>query len=134
MDVLVSGGKGFIGLALIPELEAGGHRVKRLTRKPRSGEDIRWDPEAGDIEGDLEGFDAVVHLAGESIAEGRWTAEKKRRILKSRKKGTHLLAEKVAGLQTPPTLMVSASAIGYYFDWNDKLPTERSGPGTMFLS
>src|SRR5215212_947489 len=68
MDVLVSGGTGFIGEALIPELEARGHRVKRLTRMPRSGEDIRWDPDAGTIEGDLAGTDAVIHLAGESSA------------------------------------------------------------------
>jgi uncharacterized protein len=134
MHILLSGAKGLIGSALIPELEAGGHKVNRLTRTPRTEGDIRWDPEAGEIEGDLVGFDAVVHLAGESIAEGRWTAEKKRRILKSRKKGTHLLAEKVAGLQTPPTLMVSASAIGYYGDRGNELLTERSGPGTMFLS
>ena len=80
MNVLMSGAKGLIGSALIPELEAEGHRVDRLTRSPRSGEDIRWDPDAGMIEGDLAGFDAVVHLAGESIAEGRWTSERKRRI------------------------------------------------------
>jgi len=134
MDVLVSGGKGFIGLALIPELEAGGHRVKRLTRKPRSGEDIRWDPDAGKIEGDLAGFDAVVHLAGESIAEGRWTSEKKRRILESRKKGTRLLAEKIAELPEPPSVMVSASATGYYGDRGNELLTEESEPGTLFLS
>lgn len=134
MNVLVSGAKGLIGSALIPELEAGGHRVNRLTRTPRSGEDIRWDPDAGMIEGDLAGFDAVVHLAGESIAEGRWTSERKRRILESRQKGTHLLAEKIAGLPEPPSVMVSASAIGYYGDRGNELLTEESEPGTMFLS
>jgi uncharacterized protein len=134
MNVLVSGAKGLIGSALIPELEAGGHRVDRLTRSPRSGEDIRWDPEAGMIEGDLAGFDAVVHLAGESIAEGRWTSERRRRILESRQRGTHLLAEKIAGLAEPPSVMVSASAIGYYGDRGNELLTEESEPGTMFLS
>ena len=134
MNVLVSGGTGLIGSALIPELESGGHRVNRLTRKPRSGKDIRWDPDAGKIEGDLAGFDAVVHLGGESIAEGRWTSGKKRRILESRQKGTRLLAEKVAGLPEPPSVMVSASAIGYYGDRGNELLTEESGPGTMFLS
>ena len=134
MNVLVSGAKGLIGSALIPELEAGGHRVNRLTRTPRSGQDIRWDPDAGMIEGDLAGFDAVVHLAGESIAEGRWTSERKRRILESRQKGTHLLAEKIAGLPEPPSVMVSASAIGYYGDRGNELLTEESEPGTMFLS
>src|SRR5215211_1246823 len=130
MDVLVSGGTGFIGEALIPELEARGHRVKRLTRTARSGEDIRWDPDAGTIEGDLAGTDAVIHLAGESIAEGRWTTEKKRRILESRRKGTGLLAEKFAGLPEPPSVMVSASATGYYGDRGNELLTEESEPGT----
>jgi uncharacterized protein len=134
MNVLVSGAKGLIGSALIPELEAGGHRIDRLTRSPRSGEDIRWDPEAGMIGGDLAGFDAVVHLAGESIAEGRWTSERRRRILESRQRGTHLLAEKIAGLAEPPSVMVSASAIGYYGDRGNELLTEESEPGTMFLS
>jgi uncharacterized protein (TIGR01777 family) len=134
MNILVSGGTGLIGSALIPELEAGGHGVKRLTRKLRSGEDIRWDPDAGTIEGDLAEFDAVVHLGGESIAEGRWTPEKQRRIMESRQKGTRLLAEKVAGLPEPPSVMVSASAIGYYGDRGNELLTEESEPGTMFLS
>ena len=134
MNVLVSGAKGLIGSALIPELEARGHRINRLTRSPRSGEDIRWDPDAGTIEGDLAGYDAVVHLAGESIAEGRWTSERKRRILESRQKGTRLLAEKIAGLAEPPSVMVSASAIGYYGDRGNELLTEESEPGTMFLS
>jgi uncharacterized protein len=134
MDVLMSGATGLIGSALTPELEAEGHRVRRLTRTPRSEGDIGWDPDAGTIAGDLAGTGAVVHLAGESIAEGRWTQEKKRRILESRQKGTRLLAEKVAGLQEPPSVMVSASAIGYYGDRGNELLTEESGPGSLFLS
>jgi len=134
MDVLVSGGTGLIGETLIPELEAGGHRVRRLSREPRSQGDIRWDPDAGIIEGDLAGADAVIHLAGESIAEGRWTQEKKRRILESRKKGTRLLAEKVAALPEPPSVMVSASATGYYGNRGNELLDEESEPGTLFLS
>jgi len=134
MDVLMSGATGLIGSALTPELEAGGHRVRRLTRTPRSEGDIGWDPDAGTIAGDLAGTGAVVHLAGESIAEGRWTQEKKRRILESRQKGTRLLAETVAGLPEPPSVMVSASAIGYYGDRGNELLTEESGPGGLFLS
>ena len=130
----MSGATGLIGSALTPELEAGGHRVRRLTRTPRSEGDIGWDPNAGTIAGDLAGTGAVVHLAGESIAEGRWTQEKKRRILESRREGTRLLAEKVAGLPEPPSVMVSASAIGYYGDRGNELLTEESGPGGLFLS
>jgi len=134
MDVLISGATGLIGTALIPELEAKGHTVRRLTRHPRQDGDIRWDIVAGTIDGDLSGIDAVVHLAGESIAEGRWTEEKKRRILESRQKGTRLLAEKVAGLPEPPSVMVSVSAIGFYGDRGNELLTEESESGDLFLS
>ena len=134
MEVLVSGATGMIGSALITELEAKGRTVRRLTRSPHSEGDIRWDPEGGTVDGDLSGVDAVIHLAGESIAEGRWTEEKKRRILQSRKKGTRLLAEEVAGLSDPPSVMVSVSATGYYGDRGNELLTEESEPGNLFLS
>jgi uncharacterized protein (TIGR01777 family) len=101
---------------------------------PRQEGDIRWDIDAGTIGGDLTGIDAVVHLAGESIAEGRWTEEKKRRILESRQKGTRLLAEKIAGLSEPPSVMVSVSATGYYGNRGNELLTEESEPGDLFLS
>jgi len=134
MEVLVSGATGLIGSALSPELGAKGHTIRRLTRTPRKEGDIRWDPEAGTIDGDLSGTDAVVHLAGESIAEGRWTEDKKRRILESRKKGTRLLAGEIAALPEPPSVMVSVSATGYYGDRGNELLTEESGPGNLFLS
>ena len=134
MDVLISGATGLIGSALTHELEAKGHTVRRLTRHPRQEGDIRWDIDAGTVDGDLSGIDAVVHLAGESIAEGRWTEEKKRRILESRRKGTRLLAEKVAGLDEPPSVMVSVSATGYYGDRGNELLTEESESGDLFLS
>jgi uncharacterized protein (TIGR01777 family) len=134
MDVLVSGATGVIGSALIPELEVGGHTVRRLTRTPRQEGDIGWDLDAGTIDGDLSGTEAVVHLAGESIAGGRWTEEKKRRILESRRKGTRLLAEKVAGLSEPPSVMVSVSATGYYGNRGNELLTEESESGSLFLS
>ncbi len=133
MNVLISGATGLIGSALIPELEAGGHKITRLTRSPKAAGDVGWDPEAGTIDGDLEGTEAVVHLAGESIAEGRWTPEKKRRIVESRVKGTRLLAEKISTLSPPPAVMVSTSAVGLYGDRGDELLTEESGPGTGFL-
>lgn len=119
---------------MIPELEAKGHTVRCLTRHPRQEGDIRWDLDAGIIDGDLSGVEAVVHLAGESIAEGRWTEDKKRRILESRKNGTRLLAEKVAEIDEPPSVMVSVSATGYYGDRGNELLTEESEPGDLFLS
>lgn len=134
MNVLISGATGLIGSALIPELEAVGHGVTRLSRSQSGPDTIRWDPEAGTIEGDLEGTDAVVHLAGESIAQGRWSPQKKQQILESRVKGTRLLAEKISGLPTPPKVMVSASAVGYYGDRGDEVLTEESSSGTDFLA
>ena len=134
MNVLISGATGLLGTALARELEAGGHAVTRLTRSPGSAGDVGWDPEAGRIDGDLAGTEAVVHLAGESIAEGRWTPEKKRRILESRRKGTSLLAESIAALPTPPSVMVSTSADGYYGDRGAEILTEDSGTGTGFLA
>ena len=138
MNVLVSGSTGLIGEALVSELEAGGHRVVRLSRSSRGGA-VKWDPMRGEIEAErLTGVEAAVHLAGESIAgenpvTGRWTSKRKARILESRTKGTRLLAETLAGLPTPPRVMVSASAIGYYGDRGDEVLREESGPGRGFL-
>ena len=135
MNVLISGATGMIGSALIPELQAAGHRVTRLTRSPEGDEDVRWDPATGEVDASrLEGHDAAVHLAGESIAEGRWTAQKKRRIMESRRQGTRLLAETIADLSEPPEVMVSASAVGYYGDRGDEVLREDSGPGSDFLA
>jgi uncharacterized protein len=135
MRVLISGATGLIGETLIPPLEAGDHRAIRLTRSPRSSEDVGWDPSAGEIDASrLDDIDAVVHLAGESIAEGRWTAAKKARILKSRTRGTRLLAEAISNLSEPPRVMVSASAVGYYGDRGNELLREESGSGSDFLA
>jgi len=134
MNVLVSGATGLIGASLTRALENAGHTVTRLTRSPKSDKDIGWDPEVGRIDGDLSGTEAVVHLAGESISEGRWNAEKKARILDSRVKGTRLLAESVASLPETPRVMVSASAIGFYGDRGNELLTEESRAGTSFVA
>ena len=135
MKVLISGATGLIGSVLIRELEGGGHRTTRLTRSPGSSEDIGWDPSSGTIDASrIEGHDAVVHLAGENIGEGRWTQEKKLRILESRREGTRLLAQTIAGLPEPPRVMVSASAVGYYGDRGDELLREDSAPGSDFLA
>src|SRR5918997_193848 len=134
MDVLISGATGLIGSVLARELEEGGTSTTRLTRSPRSENDVRWDPDAGTIDGSLEGHDAVVHLAGESIAEGRWTPSRREGIMQSRKKGTRLLAQSVAGLASPPGVMVSASAVGYYGDRGNEVLREDSSPGSDFLA
>ena len=96
---------------------------------------IRWDPEAGEIDpGSLEGFDAVVHLAGENIAGGRWNEARKQRILESRVKGTQLLAGALAKLKNPPKVFACASAVGFYGDRGDEALDETSAAGQGFLA
>jgi uncharacterized protein len=136
MNILVTGASGLIGSALVSFLASAGHDVIRLVRsQPRPGEKAaRWDPMAGTIETSaLEGVEAVVHLAGESLAE-RWTPEKKVRIRESRVKGTRLLCESLAQMTTPPRVLVSASAIGYYGDRAGEILTEESAAGRGFLA
>ncbi len=134
MNVLVSGSTGLIGSALVPALTNEGHRVVRLTRSGDDGDAVRWDPSAGVIDAArLEGIDAVVHLAGETLM-GRWTPAKKARIRDSRVRGTRLLAEALAGLPRPPGVMVSTSATGYYGDRGNELLREESAPGTNFIA
>lgn len=136
MKILISGSHGLVGSALIKSLEqAGGHEISSLVRRaPSSRSEIEWSPDRYSIAlARIEGFDAVVHLAGESIAEGRWTDEKKKRIRESRVKGTRLLGDALANLAQPPKLMISASAIGYYGNRGDEVLTEASAPGDGFL-
>lgn len=137
MDILITGTTGMVGSALVPFFTAQGHRVIRLVRRnPRQGSDeIFWDPEAGIIDAaSLEGSNALVHLAGEGIAAGRWTGVRKRRIMDSRVKGTDLLARTLASLRRPPKVMISASAIGYYGDRGAEVLSEGSTVGSGFLA
>lgn len=138
MNILVSGSTGLVGNALIPALTTAGHEVIRLVRsksKAPARELVHWDPAANYIDAaGLEGLDAVVHLAGESIAAGRWTDAKKARIRDSRVQGTRLLCETLAHTTRPPTTLVCASAIGFYGDRGDETLTERSPAGTGFLA
>jgi uncharacterized protein len=136
MKILISGSHGLVGTALFKTLEADGHDIFRLVRHyPASPAEIEWSPDRYSIALSLiEGFDAVVHLAGESIAEGRWTEEKKKRIRESRVKGTRLLGDALANLSQRPGVLVSASAIGYYGNRGDETVTEASAPGNDFLS
>jgi len=135
--ILFAGSTGLIGPALVPFLSASGHAVIRLVRSeaPPAGAIERWDPEAGTLDrAALEGLEAVVHLAGEDISRGGWTAAKKARIRQSRVEGTALLARTLASLDRPPAVLACASAIGYYGDRGDETLTEESAPGSGFLA
>ncbi len=115
--VLITGGSGLVGHQLAAFLRTGGHEVRTLVRREPDAEagEFRWNPEAGSIDAAaLEGVDAVVHLAGAGIADQRWTDERMQVIRDSRIKGTSLLAETLAGLERPPAVLVSASAVGVY--------------------
>ena len=123
MRVAITGVSGLIGSALADNLRADGHEVVGISRRHTAG-GIVWDVEAGKLDpAELEGFDAVVHLAGESI-QGRWTAAKKRRIVQSRVDSTVLLASTIASLDRPPRVVVSGSAMGYYGDRGEEVLTE----------
>lgn len=135
MRVAVTGASGLIGSAVVAALSGRGDEVVRLVRPGSRGSGIRWDPASGQIDTPaLEGLDAVVHLAGESIA-ALWTESRKRRILDSRVQGTSLLATSLGKLQRPPKVFVSASAIGYYGDHPAGEPVDESAPkGAGFLA
>ena len=135
MRIAVTGASGLIGGALVSTLAAEGHEVLRLVRRePRAGGEVHWDPETRSIDASaLEGLDAVVHLAGENIAEGRWTAARKARLRSSRVGPTRFIAETLAGLARKPKVLVSASAIGYYGDRGDTWLGEAEPPAGDFL-
>jgi hypothetical protein len=135
--ILVTGSTGLVGSALLPDLRSQGHEVLRLVRsQAKAGAtEIYWNPEQGiEDRARLEGLDAVVHLAGENISEGRWTEEKKKRIRDSRVKGTRTLSDALASLKQPPRTLLSASAIGYYGSQGDRVLTEEDAPGSDFLA
>ena len=138
MDIAITGSTGLIGTALVERLRAEGHRVLRLMRPGggSSGPDddtAEWDPASGTIDaGALEGLDGIVHLAGAGIADSRWTDQQKDRILSSRRLGTTLLATTLAGLDRPPAVLLSGSAIGWYGDTGDRATDETGGAGDDF--
>ncbi|MFQ5878160.1 MAG: TIGR01777 family oxidoreductase [Acidobacteriota bacterium] len=136
MHVFVSGSSGFVGSALVPSLAEAGYQVGKMVRPGGVAGplDLFWDPITGRIDaGRLEGADAVVHLAGENIASGRWTAARKERIRKSRIDGTLTLSRALAKAQRPPRVLLSASAIGFYGDRGDEILDESSQRGSGFL-
>lgn len=135
--IAITGASGLVGRALTERLEEQGCLVRRLVRRPveDAEREIFWKPSAGEIDAaELNGVDALVHLAGENIAGGRWTAERKRRIVESRVEGTRLIAETLAGLSSKPSVLVSASAIGFYGNRGDAPVDEDSAAGEGFLA
>jgi uncharacterized protein (TIGR01777 family) len=136
VDIAVTGSGGLIGRALARRLQDEGHRVRRVVRSEGTGADeVRWDPLVGTIDSSaLAGVDAVVNLAGEGIGDHRWTEAQKSRIRDSRVTGTTVLAEAMAALDPRPTVLLNASAVGYYGDRGDEVLTEASGPGSGFLT
>ena len=129
MEIAITGSSGLIGTAVLAELRQAGHRAIPVVRPDRAAESdaIHWDPSRGEIDASsFEGLDAVVHLAGAGIGDRRWTPDQKRRVLESRTIPTTLLAETLAGLAKPPSVLVSGSAIGWYGNRGAEILTEAS--------
>ena len=136
MRIVVAGGSGFLGGALVRAWRGDGHEVKVLTRHPASVDDVPWAPQpsGGDWRSTIEGAGAVVNLAGEGIADQRWTEARKSSILSSRIAATRALALAIRECAQPPRIFISASAIGYYGPHADEPLTENSSPGSDFLA
>ena len=135
MKILISGSSGLVGSSLLPFLNENNHEVLRLVRfQPTAENEIQWLPDQNQIDLNSAGqIDAVVHLAGESIAD-RWNEEKKNKIRESRIKGTKLISDTISQLEQKPKVFISASAIGYYGNRGNEILTEDSVPGDDFLA
>lgn len=136
LQVAVTGMTGMVGTALADRLVGRGCQVSGISRKARPGENaILWDPEKGlRNPSELSGLDAVIHLAGENIAAGRWNAALKKRIRDSRVNGTRSLVSSLAAVSDRPKTLICASAIGFYGDQGDRVLDEASSGGTGFLA
>ncbi|MBW3564423.1 MAG: TIGR01777 family oxidoreductase [Acidobacteria bacterium] len=139
MKIMISGGTGFVGQGLIPKLLSGGHEVVVLSRSNSSESGrvriVQWEMRSdGDWTSELADTEAIVNLAGENIASGRWTEKKKRKLLNSRTNTTRALVEALRKSQRRNVHFVSASAVGYYGSRGDEVLDEESGPGEGFLA
>jgi uncharacterized protein len=137
MRVLISGGSGLVGSALTKSLRADGHSVFHFVRPGGTAApgDVRWDPSQATVDVPaLEAFDAIVHLSGASISDGRWTDNRKKELRSSRVDSTRVLVDSLERLKQPPRVFVCASAIGYYGNRGDELLAESSGYGNDFLA
>jgi len=135
--VLVSGGSGFVGTAIVSALRARGDRAVVLSRSSGDEDRVEWDPDGGKLDPEVvRGSDAVINLAGSGIADGRWTDERKREILESRTKSTALVVREILAARRSgagPSRFISASAIGVYGDRGDEIVSELAAPGSGFL-
>jgi len=137
MKILITGASGLVGTAATNALRAGGHTVGRFVRPGGNFApgDVRWDPAASVVYADaMEGADAIIHLAGASIGEGRWTEDRKRILRSSRLDSTRILVDAIAKLRRKPRALLTASAIGYYGSRGDEILTESSSNGNDFLA
>ena len=136
MTIVVAGGSGFLGSAIVKTWREDGHRILILTRRPRHPDDVAWSADGGDTRwtSALEGADAVVNLAGEGIADRRWSAARKAAILDSRIRATRAIVSAIRSARTPPRALLSASAIGFYGPHGDEPLTEESPAGSDFLA
>jgi uncharacterized protein (TIGR01777 family) len=137
LHVAITGASGFVGSRLCSALGSGQYRVRRLVRRNAwsRGDELCWFSERGHVDASaFEGLDAVVHLAGENISSGRWTSRRKASIRSSRVQGTRLLSDALASQASPPRVLVTASAIGFYGDRGAEILTEESARGGGFLA
>lgn len=137
MRIAITGASGFIGSSLSRSLENAGHHVSRLVRRRvenQAGE-IYWNPSDCQIDKkSLEGYDAVINLAGKNLSERRWSERQKILLRESRIRSSELLAQVLSELVRPPAVLISASAIGYYGNRTNEVVTETSPAGRGFLA
>ena len=133
--IIVAGGSGFIGAALVPALREDGYEVCVLTRRPRREGDVEWDGRTrGPWARELDGAEGVVNLAGESVGGGRWTPRKKERILASRVEATRAIVTALGSAMPRPRVLVNASGIDFGGNRGDEVVTEDVDPGSSFLA
>jgi uncharacterized protein (TIGR01777 family) len=135
MQILIAGASGFLGRRLVPHLRSSGHRVTPLVRRPPRPGEVRWDPTAGVLDGDVVAeADAIINLAGAGVSDRRWTAQYKKVLVDSRVDATRTLALAIAAAPAKPRVLLNASGVHYYGDTGDRAVDESAPAGEGFLS